>query len=56
MQLWLQLRILGYGSNYEFYAAGEENEIDLSKIENKKLDEKLFKKGKNEFEFDFTSY
>ena len=44
-------RILGYGSNYKFYAAGEENEIDLSKIENKKLDTKLFKKGKNEFEF-----
>lgn len=44
-------RILGYGSNYKFYAAGEENEIDLSKIENKKLDKKLFKKGKNEFEF-----
>ena len=43
-------RILGYGSNYKFYAAGEENEIDLSKIENKKLDKKLFKKGKNEFE------
>lgn len=44
-------RILGYGSNYKFYSGGEETEIDLSIIENKKIDKKIFTKGKNEFHF-----
>ena len=44
-------RILGYGKDYKFTYLGEEHEVDLSTLENKKLDEKLFTQGKNEFEF-----
>ena len=44
-------RILGYGSKYQFTYNEEEHEVDLSTLENKKLDEILFSQGKNEFEF-----
>jgi len=44
-------RILGYGSEYKFTYRGEEKTIDLSKLENKKFDESLIVKGKNEFSF-----
>ena len=44
-------RILGYGSNYKAFVGGQETEIDLSLIENKKIDKKLFPKNKNEFHF-----
>tara|TARA_R100000805_G_C3622393_1_gene127450 strand:- start:293 stop:1021 length:729 start_codon:yes stop_codon:yes gene_type:complete len=44
-------RILGYGAKYQFKWDGEVEEIDLSKIDNKKIDEKLFKQGVNEFSF-----
>ena len=44
-------RILGYGKDYKFTYLGEEHEVDLSTLENKKLDETLFSQGKNEFEF-----
>jgi hypothetical protein len=44
-------RILGYGSEYKFTYGGEEQTIDLSLIENKKIDESLFKEGNNQFEF-----
>jgi len=44
-------RILGYGANYKFTYEEEEHTIDLSKLENKKLDEKLFKSKTNEFDF-----
>ena len=44
-------RILGYGANYKFTYNEEEHEVDLSKLENKKLDEKLFKSKTNEFSF-----
>ncbi len=44
-------RILGYGANYKFTYNEEEHEVDLSKLENKKLDEKLFKSKSNEFSF-----
>ncbi len=44
-------RILGYGPKYQFKYNGEEEEVDLSKIDNKKIDEKLFKQGVNEFPF-----
>jgi len=44
-------RILGYGPNYKFEYNGEEDEIDLSKIDNKKIDKKLFTQGNNEFPF-----
>ena len=44
-------RILGYGSDYSFSYKGEEHTVDLSTFQNKPLDESLFNKGKNEFEF-----
>ena len=44
-------RVLGYGSEYKFSWGGEEQVVDLSAIENKTLNTKLFKKGINEFEF-----
>ena len=49
-------RILGYGSDYQVqindkYGKSLEANIDLSKLENKPLDESLFEKGKNSFDF-----
>jgi hypothetical protein len=44
-------RILGYGAKYQFKLNGEDEEVDLSKIDNKKIDEKFFKQGVNEFPF-----
>lgn len=48
-------RVLGYGKDYKFTWGGNEYEIDLSTIENKPLDTKLFKKGVNEFNFTLPS-
>lgn len=48
-------RILGYGKDYSFNYKGKEETIDLSTIENKVLDESLFKSGKNEFSFTLPS-
>ena len=44
-------RILGYGKDYTFTWGGETQEVDLTTIENKPLDIKVFKKGQNEFNF-----
>jgi hypothetical protein len=44
-------RVLGYGSEYKFSWDGEEQAVDLSTLDNKTIDPKLFKKGVNEFEF-----
>ena len=44
-------RILGYGSDYQFKYRGEITNIDLSKMEDKLIDESLVVDGKNEFEF-----
>lgn len=44
-------RILGYGKDYKIKFKGEEVNIDLSTLDNKLVDESLFTKGKNEFEF-----
>ena len=44
-------RILGYGKDYKFSWGGEEYEIDLSTLDNKPINTKLFKKGINEFDF-----
>ena len=44
-------RILGYGSEYKFDYAGEEQLVDLSALDNKQLDEKLFSSRTNEFVF-----
>ena len=51
--LLISARILGYGSTYKFTLRGEEVTADLSKLENKKLDESQFKQGKNEFNYTF---
>ena len=48
-------RILGYGKEYKFEWDGEEYNIDLTTIEDKPIDEKLFKKGVNEFNFTLPS-
>ena len=45
-------RILGYGSDYEVMIDGEKQKIDLSELENKKFDESILTKGKNEFSFE----
>ena len=44
-------RILGYGKDYTFTYGGEEQTVDLTTIENKPIDESLFKKGVNEFDY-----
>ena len=44
-------RILGYGGEYTFNYNGKEETVDLTSIENKPLDESLYTKGLNEFNF-----
>ena len=49
-------RILGYGASYDIEITDKFGKripvnIDLSKLENKKIDESLFIPGKNEFDF-----
>lgn len=44
-------RILGYGNEYTFNYGGEEYTVDLTSLDNKQLDEKLFASRTNEFEF-----
>tara|TARA_R110000823_G_scaffold113517_1_gene235534 strand:- start:714 stop:1442 length:729 start_codon:yes stop_codon:yes gene_type:complete len=44
-------RILGYGKDYSFSFLGEDHTVDLSTLENKPLNEELFKDGENNFEF-----
>ncbi len=48
-------RILGYGAEYKFTYNNVEEVVDLSKIENKKLDESIYTKGENEFSFKFPT-
>jgi len=54
-------RILGYGKDYTVQVedpnTGEKQEetFDLTEIKDKELDEKLFKKGENEFSFDLPA-
>jgi hypothetical protein len=54
-------RILGYGKDYTVQltdpSTGDKQEetFDLTKVGDKKVDSKLFKDGKNEFEFDLPS-
>ena len=49
--LLIAARILGYGEDYSFEYSGEKIDINLSKIEDKPLDESLIVDGKNEFSF-----
>ena len=45
-------RILGYGKDYQIKYNGQAHTVDLSLLENKKIDEKLFIGGKNEFDWE----
>lgn len=44
-------RVLGYGKDYTFNYNGKEVTVDLSKLEDKVIDESLYKRGANEFTF-----
>lgn len=44
-------RVLGYGKDYEFDYLGEKQVVDLSVLEPKQIDEKLFKSGENNFTY-----
>ena len=44
-------RILGYGKDYSFEYLGEDITVDLTKVNDKPLDESLIKEGTNEFHF-----
>jgi len=44
-------RVLGYGKDYTFTYNDKECNVDLSILEDKKIDESLFKRGSNEFSF-----
>ena len=48
-------RILGYGSDYEFKYKGDRYQIDLTKINDKSLNESLITNGKNEFSFELPA-
>jgi hypothetical protein len=49
--LMIAARILGYGSNYTFTYGKESYTVDLSTLENKPIDERIFTQGTNEFEY-----
>lgn len=44
-------RVLGYGKEYKFNWGKGEEIVDLSLLEDKKIDKKILKSGKNEFSF-----
>ena len=44
-------RILSYGKDYKFSIGGQEHVVDLSVLENKVIDESLYKSGENSFKF-----
>jgi len=44
-------RVLGYGKDYTFTYNGTEYSVDLSTLEDKVVDDKLYKRGMNEFHF-----
>jgi hypothetical protein len=48
-------RILGYGKDYTFKYLGQDYTVDLSLLEPKPLDESLYTRGQNEFEFTLPS-
>ena len=48
-------RVLGYGKDYTFNYEGESHTVDLSTVENKPLNEELFKDKTNEFSFTLPS-
>ena len=58
----IRTRILGYGKDYSVELvdpdSGEKQKetFDLTKIDDKEIDEKLLKGGKNEFSFDLPKF
>ena len=48
-------RVLGYGKDYEFTYDGEEQSVDLSKLEPVDLDFSKFTRGVNEFSFELPN-
>tara|TARA_R110001606_G_scaffold33882_1_gene100683 strand:+ start:278 stop:1027 length:750 start_codon:yes stop_codon:yes gene_type:complete len=44
-------RVLGYGADYSFTYNNEQHTVDLTKVEDKLMDESLIIDGKNEFHF-----
>ena len=46
---------MGYGKEYKIRYKDQEHEVDLSLLENKQLDKKLFSSGKNEFDYTLPS-
>ena len=53
--LLIATRVLGYGKNYKVIIKGEEQNIDLSILENKPFNEEDYEPGKNEFNFTLPS-
>ena len=49
--IFVATRILGYGKDYKFNYLGEEQELDLTTLKNKKFNSSLITEGKNEFNF-----
>lgn len=48
-------RILGYGKDYTFVYGGKEEVVDLTQLKNKELDESLYTKGTNKFNFELPN-
>ena len=48
-------RILAYGKDYDFEYGGVEQKVDLTSLENKKIDFSGLTKGLNEFEFELPN-
>ena len=48
-------RILAYGKEYQVEVAGQTIKVDLTKLKDKKLDEKIVSDGVNEFEFELPT-
>ena len=48
-------RILAYGKEYEVEVEGQKVIVDLTKLKDKKLDEKIASDGVNEFEFELPA-
>ena len=48
-------RILAYGKDYEVEVLGQKMVVDLTQLEDKKLDESIVSEGVNEFEFELPA-
>ena len=48
-------RILGYGKDYTFVYGGKEEVVDLTQLKNKELNESLYTRGVNKFNFELPN-